>query len=110
MVALAHVEAPRIRNVARIGEIDRVFRAHVTAAEGRLLKRNAVLMTPGDVDESPAIGAEQPFVGREDHKIRIESFDVHVRTPALCVASTRRTALCRRSASPTLFRSISPPS
>src|SRR5882724_12952524 len=78
MVALAHVEATGIRKVARIGEIDRILGAHVTAAEGCLLKWNAVLMTPSNVDESPAIGAEQPFVGWEDHKVRVEPFHVHV--------------------------------
>ena len=27
--------------------------------------------------KGPAIGAEQPFVGREHHEIRIETLDVH---------------------------------
>src|SRR6266550_3705006 len=43
MVALAHVEAPCIGNVADIGEIDRILGAHVTAAERGLLKRYAAL-------------------------------------------------------------------
>ena len=43
MVALTHVETPRIRNVAEvIGEIDRVLGAHVAAAARGLLERDAV--------------------------------------------------------------------
>jgi len=52
MVALAMSKRRAFRDVARIGKIDRILGAHVTAAEGCLLKRNAVLMAPGDVDEA----------------------------------------------------------
>ena len=77
MVALAHVEAPRIRDVAEVGEIDLVLGAHVAAAGRRLLQRNTVLMALGDVDEGSAVRPEQPFVGREDHEIRVETPHVH---------------------------------
>ena len=34
-------------------------------------------MAFGDIKKGPAVGAEQPFVGREDHKVRIEARHVH---------------------------------
>src|SRR6267142_1486605 len=77
MVALAHVEATCIGKVADVSEIDFVLGAHVTAAERGLLKRYAALMAPGDVEKGPAVGPEQPLVGRENHKIRIETPYVH---------------------------------
>jgi hypothetical protein len=76
MIALAHVEAAGIADVAGVGEIDRVLGAYVAAAACRLLQRNAALMTFRDVEKGAAVGAEQPFVGREDHEIRIETFGV----------------------------------
>src|SRR6266853_670731 len=77
MVALAHIEAPCIVNVAKIREIDLVVGAHVTAAERRLFKRDTALMTLGNVEKGSAVGPEQPLVCRENHKIRIETPDVH---------------------------------
>src|SRR6267378_7243813 len=77
MVAFAHVKAPCIANVADICEIELIFGAHVAATERGLLKGSAALMAPGDVEKGSAVGAEQPFVGREDHKIRIETPDIH---------------------------------
>jgi hypothetical protein len=76
MVALAHVETTRIGDVTRIGEIDRVIGTDIAAAGGGLLQRKPALMAPGDIDEGAAIGAEQPFVGRKDHEVRVETRDV----------------------------------
>ena len=77
MIALAHVEAPRIANVTDICEIDRVLGAHVAAAGRGLLERDAILVSFGDVEKGAAVWSEQPFVGREDHEIRIETLHVH---------------------------------
>ena len=77
MIALAHVETQSTGDVTRIRKIRGVIGTHVAAAIGGLLERNAVLMTLGDIEEGAAIGPDQSFVGREDHKIRIEAFDVH---------------------------------
>src|SRR5258708_40281646 len=77
MVALAHVEAPCIGNVAEICKIDFVLGPDVAAAERGLLERDAALMALGNIDKSPAVGPEQPFVGREDYKIRVEARKVH---------------------------------
>ena len=82
-------------NIAEIGEIDLVLGAHVTAAERGLLQRNAVLMALGDVEEGAAVGPEQPFVGREDHKIRIET--------AARPSPARRRCASRRSGSGALL-------
>ena len=77
MVALAHVETPRIGNVADIREIDLILGAHVTAAERRLLERDAALMALGDVEKRPAVRPQQPLVSRKKHKIRIETLHIH---------------------------------
>ena len=76
MIALAHVEAAGIADVAGIREINRVLGAHIAAAGRRLFQRRAALMAFGNVEKGPAVGAEQPFVGREDHEVRIELPDV----------------------------------
>ena len=34
-------------------------------------------MAFGTVQEGAAVGPEQPFVGREDHKIRVEMLYIH---------------------------------
>src|SRR6476619_3140000 len=73
MVALAHVEASSVGQVAEIGEIDFVLGAYVTAAERGLLERDAILMAFSDIEKGAAIGTEQPFVGRKGHEIRIEA-------------------------------------
>ena len=77
MIALAHVEAPGIADVIEIAEIHRVLGAHVAAAGGSLLQRDAALMAFRNIEKSAAVWAEQPFVGREDHKIRIEARHIH---------------------------------
>ena len=77
MVALAHVETPCIRDIAKVREIDRVLGAHVAAAGRRLIQRKAIVMTLRNIDERPAVGPEQPLVGRKDHKVRIEARDIH---------------------------------
>ena len=77
MIALAHVETPGIADVTEVAEINLVLGAHVAAAGGGLLERNAVLMAFGDVEKGAAVGADQPFVGREQHEIRIKAFYVH---------------------------------
>src|SRR5260370_28713215 len=77
MVALAHIEAPCIVNVAKVREIDLVLGAHVTAAERGLFKRDTGLMALGNVEKGSAVGPEQPLVGRENHKIRVEALHVY---------------------------------
>jgi hypothetical protein len=81
MIALAHVEAPRIAHISGVGEIGVLFGAHSAAAVAGLLKRNAGLMAFGDLKESAPIGAEQPFVGREHDEIRIERAYVQANHP-----------------------------
>ena len=76
MIALAHVVAPRIGQIARVGEVDRVLGFDVAPSERGLLERHAVLMALGDIDEGAPIGTEHPFVGREDQEIRIERLHV----------------------------------
>jgi len=49
-------------------------------------------MAPGDVEKGAARKDEQPFVGRENHKIRVKPPMSMVRTPALCVASITKLA------------------
>ena len=88
VVALAHVEAARVADVAEIGEIDRVLRAHVAAAGRNLLQRDAALMAFGDVEEGAAVRPKHPFIGREHHEIRIETLHVH-RQHADALASRR---------------------
>src|SRR5205814_2956713 len=51
--------------------------ANLTTAERGMLKRYAALMAPGDVEKGPAVGPEQPLVGRKNHKVRIETPHVH---------------------------------
>src|SRR5258708_31655929 len=77
MVTLAHVEAPCIADITRVREIDVILGADVTAAGRGLLERNTLLMALGDVEKSSAVGTKQPFVGRENHKIRVEMPNVH---------------------------------
>ena len=77
MIALAHVETPGVADIGQVGEIDLVLGAHVAAGGCRLLERDAVLMAFGDIEKGAAVGSDQPFVGREQHEIRIEAFDVH---------------------------------
>ena len=72
VVALAHVEAPRIADVVDVREVDILLGAHRAAPVARLLQRNAVLVALGDIQEGAAVGTEQPLVGREDHEVRIE--------------------------------------
>ena len=72
MVALAHVEAPRARDVGRVGEIGHAFRCDRAAAVARLLERHAVLVAPGDVKKRAAVGAEHPLVGRKHQEVGIE--------------------------------------
>src|SRR5260370_22121385 len=96
MVALAHIEAPCIVNVAKVREIDLVLGAHVTAAERGLFKRDTALMTLGNVEKGSAVGPEQPLVGRENHKIRIETPD----GPRQPTGAVRRVATKSRSPLP----------
>ena len=72
MVALAHVEAPRIGDIAEIARNRPRSRRARRAGRSRLLERNAVLVALGDVEEGAAVGTEHPLVGREDQEIRIE--------------------------------------
>src|SRR5207237_3375835 len=90
----AHVEAPRVGNVTRIGEIDRILGADILAAGSGLLERQSTLMALRDIDEGAAIGPEQPFVGRKDHKIRIEARNVQFdHAAALCGIDEKDRAL-----------------
>src|SRR5205085_11138253 len=72
------VEAPRIAEVTRIGKIDRILRTDMAAAGSGLLQRQPALMALGDIDEGAAIGAEQPFVGRKYHEVRVEARNVQL--------------------------------
>ena len=76
MISLAHVVAPRVGHVTGIGEIHRVLGAHVAAAGRGLLKRNAALMAFRYIEKGAAVRPQQPFVGREDHKVRVETLHV----------------------------------
>ena len=90
VVALAHVEAPRVADIRRVREVDRLLGAHRAAAVARLFERHAVLMALGDIKKGAAIGAQQPLVGRERDEVGIELLHVErEHADALWVASTR---------------------
>ncbi len=78
MVALAHVEAPRVADVIGIGEIDILLGTHGFAAVARLFERNAALVALGHVNESAAVRPEQPLIGWKHDEIRIECAHIEI--------------------------------
>ena len=78
MIALAHVEAPRVADIARVGEVDILLGAHGAPAVARLLQGNAVLVALGDVKKGARIRPDEPFVGRKHQKVRIEFLHVEI--------------------------------
>ena len=110
MIALAHIEAPGVAEIGRIGEVTVLLGTDRAAAVARLFERDAVLVALRDIKEGPAIGAEEPLIGREGDEVRIERADIDGSTPAPCVASRKIAAPCLRAVGTIRFISSATPS